>query len=834
MRTDGRYPSPPSSPKTSQESDPHHRRHPPLHRVRLGARPIRAPRPARLDPKGPSSSRTHDTRLPPHHRSPMPPRSTPASSSPPTPATSLTPQECTAEAYRTLHSEHGKCAAALKESQDLVEILRGENSASGGGLPDPYPPHRSHSLADQMRNGIHLLRDSIRCRGCKQIREHMMWQPAATPTASTASPGPSTRRVLPHLPVLQVPLRGHGRRFTSPLTLLSKPSGWWNAPSRRSTSTNKTRTGVSTFASARRVQLRGAVIHGRDENVNELVEIVTSPTTKQDAAILDTPSVVTGLSKLFGLPASGNPLEALLMHLASRSRTLLVLDNLETVWLVPDDRVARQVEELLRRLVAIPNLSLLITSRGIVLPSGIRWGNTSTATLEPFSPEAALLTFFDISCKSWDEDGAEHQSLVELIKAVDCMPLAVTLLAQLARQCKPSELFSRWQEEQTDMLQTRKSGKDSNVAASIALSIKLLLDNSVNDEPLHLLSMCAHLPAGLRPSVFEQLKSMHMTADISMPESHTRPSVFRRMKAAWSRRQPVNKAAIPLFRGIMQARRCLLDHALVSIGPEGELKMLSPIRHLVLNAHPMTTDHLAAMRQIYFEIAASVPTEPSEEFTTKSTAVEAEYENLNVFLLHLINTEEPSQSLVNAVSAVSNYAYWTSPSATLREALGGRLDGHALWLADCCENIGRIYLKLDEYASASDALLQASEIWKKLGRRHDVAYCAYLLGNCQQYQGFYEVAVQQYTAARDTFLELYHHSLVSRCLLRLGETALCQEKYEDAKRYLTSARSAFTGESEDRLYAAQCTEMLGEIYTQEGNFAMAETEIQTAQSSIRR
>ncbi|KAH7075289.1 hypothetical protein BKA62DRAFT_778577 [Auriculariales sp. MPI-PUGE-AT-0066] len=221
--------------------------------------------------------------------------------------------------------------------------------------------------------------------------------------------------------------------------------------------------------------------------------------------------------------------------------------------------------------------------------------------------------------------------------------------------------------------------RESNVAASIEVSISLLTAGSNGNEPLQLLAICAHLPSGLRTTVFDQLK--------------------------------------PHFEDLDSASRCLRSFALISAGPEGELKMLSPIRHFVLNAHPMTADHHAAMRQIYFDIAASAPTQPSEEFTTKSTAVAAEYENLNVFLLHLINTEEPSQSLVDAVRAVSDYAYLTTPSVTLLVALRSRLDGHAIWLAECCTNIGQTYLKLCDYASASNALLQASEIFNRIGDR---------------------------------------------------------------------------------------------------------------------
>ncbi|KAH7102003.1 P-loop containing nucleoside triphosphate hydrolase protein [Auriculariales sp. MPI-PUGE-AT-0066] len=579
------------------------------------------------------------------------------------------------------------------------------------------------------------------------------------------------------------------------------------------------------------------VFHGRDNSLKSLVDIVIPHSTQQAAAnlailgngglgktslaqavmwervivahfgprrffiscepLVDTAGVGAGLGKLFDVPASKDILQGIITHLESHGRTLLVLDNIETVWLVPNDRARSQFELLLRRLAAISTLTLIITSRGIILPRGVRWANAASATLEPFSAEAALQTFDDIAGTSENDEGNERAAVVELIQAVDYMPLAVTLLAQLV-QCdeKPSMLLHHWKQSHTAMLRTDPlaSGRETNVAASIGVSIQLLRAGDNSKEPLQLLSICAHLPAGLRTSVFDQLK--------------------------------------PHFEDLDSARRSLRSLALISVGPQDELRMLSPIRHFVLSAHPMATDHLAAMRRIYFEIAASAPGRPSEEFATKAAAVAAEYENLNVFLLHLINTEEPYQDLINAVTAVSNYAFWTAPSVTLREALRSRLDGHPVWLAQCCVNIGNMYLQLCEYTLASNALSEASDISTQLGDRWSAAYGALLLADCQQDQGLYEAAAQRYTAARDIFLELQDHRHASVCLFRLGSVAFNLGNYEAAKLHLRSAWSVYAGESKDRGYVAQGTTLLGSIYAKEGNFSMAESELQTAQSEF--
>ncbi|KAH7086657.1 hypothetical protein BKA62DRAFT_777949 [Auriculariales sp. MPI-PUGE-AT-0066] len=168
------------------------------------------------------------------------------------------------------------------------------------------------------------------------------------------------------------------------------------------------------------------------------------------------------------------------------------------------------------------------------------------------------------------------------------MPLAVTLLAQLGRLGdSPSELLQQWQKKKTAFIRSGGDDRESSVDISIQISLDFLKGMQNGTEGQQLLSICAHLPDGLRPSVFDKL------------DDH--------------------------FDDIRGARSLLVKLALVSRSPENELKMLSP------NVAP-------------------------------------EYGNLTSFLLHLINIEEPSQELFDAIYAVSEYAYWTVPSTTLREA----------------------------------------------------------------------------------------------------------------------------------------------------------------------
>ncbi|KAH7099941.1 hypothetical protein BKA62DRAFT_772066 [Auriculariales sp. MPI-PUGE-AT-0066] len=227
-------------------------------------------------------------------------------------------------------------------------------------------------------------------------------------------------------------------------------------------------------------------------------------------------------------------------------------DNLETLWFSNNGAAQKDTERFLQRLADVQSLTLIVTSRGSVTPSGIEWTNDQSAELQAISLNAARETFEQIAGRP--SLATELEALDKLLTGVDCMPLAVTLLAQLARQKNsPSQLLQRWHHSKT--------------ASSISLD--LLSAMTGGTESGQLLSICAHLPDGLRLLVFAQLVSH--------------------------------------FSNIHAARDLLVTFALVSVGSNDELRMLSPVRHFVLKHLPMTTGHLAALREIYFAIAAFGP-----------------------------------------------------------------------------------------------------------------------------------------------------------------------------------------------------------------------------------
>ncbi|KAH7102005.1 hypothetical protein BKA62DRAFT_151430, partial [Auriculariales sp. MPI-PUGE-AT-0066] len=504
--------------------------------------------------------------------------------------------------------------------------------------------------------------------------------------------------------------------------------------------------------------------------------------------MIDIDAASTHLANQLGLDATSEPLSNAIAYLQSLPRALLVVDNLETLWFSKNASARVDTEQFLSRLAEVSSLTLLITSRGAVPPDGVQWSNPQSTELAQLSLDAARDTFVQIA--TLPVEFTEQAVLDTLLIELDCVPLAVTLLAKLAvLKNSPSDLLRRWKKSRTGLLHTRGEHRLSSVDVSITVSLDLLKGISHGLEAMQLLAVCAHLPDGLRRPVFKQLDEN--------------------------------------FGNIDAAKDMLVEFALVTVGADGELKMLSPIRYFVLENHKMTDTHFVSLQHIYFDIAASAPQEPADDFTLRSTQFAPESGNLTSFLMHLIDSEGPSKKLFDAVEAVSEYAYFTMPSPTLREALLLRLTTQTAWRAECLQGLGRTRLSRDEYSHATDNLQAARILFAKLGNRYQEAECRSILGDCLRMQDLFDAAEPELHAARDIFIELGYESDAAQCTRELGDICCLRGEYDQAIDHLTSARDTFKRHGE-RLHAAQCTQSIGKIQFDQGNLSAAETDIQSA------
>ncbi|KAJ7779643.1 P-loop containing nucleoside triphosphate hydrolase protein, partial [Mycena metata] len=189
--------------------------------------------------------------------------------------------------------------------------------------------------------------------------------------------------------------------------------------------------------------------------------------------------------------------QAVLQHFSSSPPSLLILDNLETVWEPPKSR--KDIEEFLSLLTDINSLALVITMRGAERPSKVQWTRPFLLPLPPLALHAARRMFIDIA-----DDKHSVEEMDQLLALADGMPLSISLLAHLVDMEGCKEILSRWEVEKTSLI---SDGYDrrSNLELSISLSLTSPRIAST-PQAQDLLALLSMLPDGLSDVELKQTK----------------------------------------------------------------------------------------------------------------------------------------------------------------------------------------------------------------------------------------------------------------------------------------------------------------------------------------
>ncbi|KAJ7719812.1 hypothetical protein B0H16DRAFT_1387033 [Mycena metata] len=196
-----------------------------------------------------------------------------------------------------------------------------------------------------------------------------------------------------------------------------------------------------------------------------------------------------------GMKPANDLSRAVLHHILEGPPTLLILDNLETVWEPAQSR--KEVEEFLSLLTDIGTLALMITMRGAERPSKVKWTRPFLLPLEPLSKEAAHKMFIDIA-----EDRHSVEEMDQVLRLTDNMPLSINLLAHMVDVEGCTAILLRWQQQQTSVI-SEGYDRRSNLELSIALS---LASPRITSTPhsQELLSLLSILPDGLSDAELKQ------------------------------------------------------------------------------------------------------------------------------------------------------------------------------------------------------------------------------------------------------------------------------------------------------------------------------------------
>ena len=286
---------------------------------------------------------------------------------------------------------------------------------------------------------------------------------------------------------------------------------------------------------------------------------------------------------------------------------ILCLDNFESPW-DQDADMRNSVEELLSRVAELQHVSLLITMRGTVRPAQTQW-------TMPLLPPLTTLDY-DAAKRVWKHTTDNYDVFAEeLIKAVDYVPLAVSLLAHLAQATSPQLLLKEWNEKYTEFIYTNQANKQSNVESSIQVSLNSgrMRANPCAKELLGILSM---LPDGIHMQQIERFKK--------------------------------------LFEGIniLSSLRTLQECSLISV--IGERYQTHPIiRNFCNNYILISKEHKNALRDFYLKLASI---SYNEAQASTYTEMVLEVNNTQAMLFSLIKSNYKKYAkLVQAITSFTNF-----------------------------------------------------------------------------------------------------------------------------------------------------------------------------------
>ena len=305
---------------------------------------------------------------------------------------------------------------------------------------------------------------------------------------------------------------------------------------------------------------------------------------------------------------TGHLLDVILYRLRS-SFFLIVLDNFETPWELPQTRV--DVEALLHTLTALKTVTVIITARGSQYPAGVDW----TQLLPPLKPvqlESAIAIFQTISRKN-------DEYVIKLVHAVDCVPLAVTLLGNLAAvDGETTEgLWDRWCEENIQMVES-----SDDRLSSLDHSLRLSLSSPrMRREPAALifLSLLSLLPHGMSSETFKAFSG-----------------------------------GIPGIPNTKKALSTLLQNALVFMDSNKSIRILSPIRLYMIAHHLPTFDIRCCLQDHFISLAH---TGIQQHDANAKERLRSETENIEAMLIDALQTGRPLGTVVEAILAFCHYTY---------------------------------------------------------------------------------------------------------------------------------------------------------------------------------
>ncbi|THU81751.1 TPR-like protein [Dendrothele bispora CBS 962.96] len=521
--------------------------------------------------------------------------------------------------------------------------------------------------------------------------------------------------------------------------------------------------------------------------------------------------------KVLAVQEGKGQMEILFEYFQTNTKTtLFILDNFETTWNSKEGRT--DIQRLLAKLVKFKHLSIIVTMRGVNSLGDKKWHALGTEScIPPLSMVAAQEMFIEIAGDKFDS-AQSPEKINELLQKIDCVPLAVQLMAKRAKTNPIKSLLRMWE-----------------------LSVKLLNKNACK-----LLSIIAFLPNGI-PMWNNNLDKM--LPHVDEPDT----SAADLLEWAWGAKESGT--------AYHEHSENFIDNILENVpklGIDQQIKLqFDRISALIWNADKEVEDEIERIEtrnRGNKEITARCQQSRGRFFIIQSRFTEA-VETLSGAKTQFeeIGNQHGAVQCLQSLGEIacvegrlSEAAEVLSRAKTQFEEIGdqhgavhgvsralGRLIGR---FSEGAEMLSRVKAQFEEIGDQRGAVqclqslgeiafcagqIEAKTQFEEIGdTQHGAVLCLQLLGEIDCVQGRLSEAAEVLSRAKTQFEEIGNQHGAAQCLQSLGEMDCVQSRFSEGAEMLSRAKTQFE-EIGDQWGAVQCLHILGEIPCVQGRFSEA-------------
>ncbi|KAF5330086.1 hypothetical protein D9758_015997 [Tetrapyrgos nigripes] len=400
---------------------------------------------------------------------------------------------------------------------------------------------------------------------------------------------------------------------------------------------------------------------------------------------------------------------------------LLILDNFETPW----NCDPLGIENILGKLASFVQISMIVTMRGLNGPGPVEWKTLgSEDSIPPLTPESASKVFSAISGKQ--ELKKTGDSIQAILKNLDYVPLAITLIAKRARTVPVESLLRMWEQGKNVNSGTRKPRREINKFISF-------LPDGVAD-------WAANLPMML--SGWKQLdESISTLLETSLVYSQNKT-----IKTLAPIREYINGTGMNIQIGIG-----LLESFYVSW-----LKKLSGTTQ---EKQDQIQAHILNITKILTKQASSL----TETLDIEALDILTDFTKFYPLTLDLLNNildkcdgldqKHKVELRFWRLGMLMWLAMWQEAEMEakgMEQSMQNDLKSHARVMRQLAD----MYRLQSKYTEATEMLIRAKDQFEQIGDQWGAAQCLRRLGNIYQMQSKYTEATEMLTKAQDQFEQI--------------------------------------------------------------------------------